>query len=431
MKFEYLCPFPSMPAIREAMKKAVQLKGKGVPLFDFSSGSVGNLLFELSIFKEIKIELNDELPTALKIIANGIKSGILDSFRPVPRALGYSPTTGTPEQKKWVIKYMRDVHGVPLTDDDVDRVACTAGGQQAMTASLRAIRPGTDVFMLQWDYSPIPAIVSGNGCKLTRVKIHDDLSLDVDDLKAKITDKSVFYVSMPNNPTGYTSIEDLKAIVEAMTMKDGGVIWDAPYLFTIFELTPKSAPTRARFNKEVAENLRKKFKEVVEKDYHNTCILSSLSKTCLIAGLRFGFVTANKQWIANIEAVVGRENLSAPTLSFITGTHMLRMFLENPVTHEWMCEILANRITVLLEEGIPLLLPENGLYGALYALVKTPVEGTKFADELLDKGAVTVPGNSFYGEPVNAVRLSLVAVPWLEGDEKWIDSVRALKKALG
>jgi aspartate/methionine/tyrosine aminotransferase len=159
--------------------------------------------------------------------------------------------------------------------------------------------------------------------------------------------------------------------------------------------------------------------------------LSSLSKTCLLAGLRFGFVTANKQWIANIETIIGNESLSAPTFSFIAGAHMLRLFLESPISHEWMCEILANRITVLLEEGIPLLLPKNGLYGALYALVKAPVEGTKFADELLNKGMVTISGNSFHGDPVNAIRLSLVAVPWVDGDEKWIGAVRALKKALG
>jgi aspartate/methionine/tyrosine aminotransferase len=430
MKFEYLRPFPSMPAIREAMAKAVQLREKGVPVFDFSSGSVGNLLFELSIFEELKINLNDELPTSLKIIAEGVKNGLFNSFCPVPRALGYSPTTGTPEQKRWVIKYMKDVHGVPLTDKDIDRVACTAGGQQAMAASLRAIKPNTDVFVLQWDYSSIPGIVNNNGCKLRRVKMHDDLSLDVNDLNSKATNKSVFYLSMPNNPTGYTSVEDFEVILEVMRKKEGGVIWDAPYLFTILELTPKQAPSRARFNKEVAEVVRKKFKKVVEQNYEDMCILSSLSKTCLIAGLRFGFATANRQWIANIEAIVGEENLSAPTLSFITGTSMLRMFLENPVAHEWMCEILAKRITVLLEEGIPLLMPKNGLYGALYALVKTPVEGTKFADELLNQGIVTVPGASFYGGPVNAVRLSLVAVPWVEGDEKWVESVRTLKKAL-
>lgn len=430
MKYEYLRPFPEMPAIREAMMKVAQLREKGVRVFDFSSGSVGNLLFELPIFKEIKIELNDKLSDPLKIIADGVKNGLLSSLFPVPRGLGYSPTTGTPEQKRWVIKYMRTIHGVPLSDEDVDRVACTAGGQQAMTASLRAVKPGTDVFTLQWDYSPIPDIVRDNGCKLTRIKMHDDLSLDVDDLKEKITEKSVFYVSIPNNPTGYVSVEDLKTIVEVMRARDGGVIWDAPYLFTIFELTPKTAPTKAIFNKEVSENVRKKFKEVVEKNYEDMCILSSLSKTCLFAGFRFGFATATEQWIANMEAIIGTENLSAPTLSFITGTRVLQMFLETPITHEWMCEILANRITVLLEEGIPLILPTNGLYGAMYALVKTPIEGKEFMNELLKEGIVTVPGLSFYGGPVNAVRLSLVAVPWVEGDEKWIESVRALKKAL-
>jgi aspartate/methionine/tyrosine aminotransferase len=366
----------------------------------------------------------------LKLIADGIKSGILNSLVPSPRGLGYSPTTGTPEQKRWVIKYMRDIHGMRLKDEDIDKVACTAGGQQAMASSLRAIKPGTDVFMSQWDYSPIPSIVSDNGCKLIRIKMNDDLSLDTDDLESKVTDKSVFYVSMPNNPTGYVSIEDFEAILEIMSAKEGGIIWDAPYLFTILELTPEKAPTRSRFNKEVLETLKQKFKIIVGKHTENICIASSLSKTCLIAGLRFGFVAANEQWIANIEAIVGRENLSAPTLAFITGRNMMQMFLTNPIAHEWMCEILANRITTLLDEGIPLILPKNGLYGALYALVKTPVDGAKFSNELLNKGVVTVSGDSFYGEPVNAVRLSLVAVPWVEGDEKWIESVRALKKAL-
>jgi aspartate/methionine/tyrosine aminotransferase len=412
------------------MVKAVKLREKGVRIFDFSSGSVGNLLFEAPIFKKMKIQLNDQLPTPLRLISNGIKSGMLASFDPKPRALGYSPTTGTPEQKKWVVNYMRNIHGVPLSDEDIDRVVCTAGGQQAMAASLRSIKPGTNVFMLQWDYAPIPSIIKNNECPLIRVKMHEDLSLNVDDLREKVAEKSVFYISMPNNPTGYTSVEDLRTIVEATSTNEGGVIWDAPYLFTILELTPKNSPKKARFNRQAVESLGREFRKVGEEYHESMCILSSLSKTCLIAGLRFGFATANKQWIANMEAIVGRENLSAPTLSFITGTHMLQRFLENPIAHEWMCEILANRITVLLEEEIPLLLPKNGLYGALYALVKTPTEGKRFSDMLLSKGLVTVPGFSFYGEPIDAVRLSLVAVPWVEGDEKWIESVRALRRAL-
>ena len=431
MESGYLRSPPPKPAIREAMVKASALREKGVQVFDFSSGSVGNLLFEVPIFKKMEIHVNEQLPSPLRAISDGIRSGMLASFDPKPRALGYSPTTGTSEQKKWVLEYMRRIHGISLNNEDLDRVVCTAGGQQAMAASLRALRPGTNVLMLQWDYSPIPGIVSNNECALTRVKMHEDLSLDADDLRKKVTDRSVFYVSMPNNPTGYTSVKDLQVIVDVMRANEGGIIWDAPYLFTILELTPRKAPTRARFSKEAAGSVQNGFRKIGEKNHESMCILSSLSKTCLIAGLRFGFATANEQWIANMEAILGRENLSAPTLSFITGTHVLQTFLEDPSAHEWMCEILANRITVLLEEEIPVLLPKNGFYGALYALVKTPTEGKKFSDVILSKGLVTIPGFSFCGEQTNAVRLSLVAVPWVEGDEKWLESVRALRRALG
>jgi len=84
-------------------------------------------------------------------------------------------------------------------------------------------------------------------------------------------------------------------------------------------------------------------------------------------------------------------------------------------------------------EEIPdyLMLPRNGMFGALYALVKTNQESTKVAERLTDEyGIVTIAGNQFYGGPVNAVRVSLVSVPWSEGDETWIQSVKALKKAL-
>ena len=79
-----------------------------------------------------------------------------------------------------------------------------------------------------------------------------------------------------------------------------------------------------------------------------------------------------------------------------------------------------------------LILPKNGIFGALYTLVKTGYsDGKTFADKLIAKyGIVTVPADSFYGGPVNAVRLSLVSVPWSEGDEEWISGVKALKQAL-
>lgn len=133
-----------------------------------------------------------------------------------------------------------------------------------------------------------------------------------------------------------------------------------------------------------------------------------------------------------MNGIIGRENLSSPMSSFISGAEILKRFLENPVSHEWLCTVLANRLTVLMEE-IPeyLMLPRNGMFDALYALVKTNQESTQVAERLMKEyGVVTIAGNQFYGGPVNAVRVSLVSVPWGEGDETWIQSVKALKKAL-
>jgi len=81
--------------------------------------------------------------------------------------------------------------------------------------------------------------------------------------------------------------------------------------------------------------------------------------------------------------------------------------------------------------GEHLLLPGNGLFGALYVLVKTGDQPCKpFADRLIEQnGIVTVACNQFYGGEAHAVRLSLVSVPWTEKEEGWIASVKALKSA--
>ena len=428
MKQEFLSSTPPPPAIRDAMAKAVERKQKHLPVFDFSSGNVGNLPLNSALFSRVEIEINDNLPVELKTLAKGLKQGLTSSYYPQPRGLAYSPTGGTDPIKALVARYFREIQGVPLSDADVNNVIVTAGGQQAMTASLRSLRPGVNLLLLRWEYAPIPGILRDHNLKELRVEANEDLSINLNDLEKKAEKNSVIYMSMPNNPTGYFSPEDFGTIAEIMSTNDCGVIWDAPYLFTVLKITSNSA----RFDNAFLQQELTELKRITEKYYHNMCILSSLSKTCLIAGLRFGFATASEQWIENMSAIVARENLSSPTPSFIIGANILRRFLENPVNHKWLCRILASRLTILMEE-IPdcLMLPENGMFGALYVLLRTNKKAVKFVDKLIKEyGIVTVPGNQFYGDLVNAVRLSLVSVPWSEGDEKWIQSVRTLKKAL-
>jgi aspartate/methionine/tyrosine aminotransferase len=85
-----------------------------------------------------------------------------------------------------------------------------------------------------------------------------------------------------------------------------------------------------------------------------------------------------------------------------------------------------------MEEKLPIILPKNGVFGALYALLDTGGrKGIKFSEVLLNEyGIAVVPGEPFYGGPVSSIRLSLVATPWVTGDEEWVGNVKALKRAL-
>ena len=425
---KFLKPPPPPPAIREAMAKASAREEAGLPVIDFSSGNVGKILAEQRLFTRFELEVNEALPPPLRLIGEALKNGLTEAFYQGLTGIAYSPTGGTETVKKWVLKYFREFHGVPLRDGETSKVIATAGGQQALTAALRSIKPGNTVYLPKWEYAPASGIIENNGCHVSRVPLNEDLSINMDELKGNLDGNSVFYISMPNNPAGYTSPDDLEKIARMMELADGGVVWDAPYLFTILRLKA----SKAIYDKALLNEVVNRFKNVVAKHYQRMCILSSVSKTCLMAGLRFGFATAPTPWIELMNTIIGTENLSSPTHSFAIGVEALRLFLENPITHEWLCQVLADRLTCLLEEDVPLVLPGNGMFGALYALVKTGrLDGDRLASELIDRfGIVTVSGNSFYGGEVNAVRISLVATPWSEGDETWRKNVKALKKAV-
>lgn len=428
MKRNYLSPSPPPPAIRAAMVKVAERLDKKLPLYDFSSGNVGRLPSKIKLFKKFKIDINKDIHESLLSIAEGLVEGITESFYPELKGLSYSPTGGLPYIKRLVLQYFKEIHGIPLLNEDINKVTVTAGGQQALISSLRSLKKNTKLLMLRWDYDATSSTAKSHGLIEVRVNINEDLTINLSDLEKKVVKDSVFYLSMPNNPTGYTSPDDLKNIIKIMAENDGGVIWDAPYIFTILRLNNNKAIYDESF---LMKNLEK-FKEVASKYHEYMCILSSLSKTCLIAGLRFGMAFSYEEWINNMEAIIGRESLSSPTPSFIIGSAILKRFLNNPISHKWTCNILANRLTILIEEiGDYLLLPNNGAFGALYAIVKTPMDGKKFSSILVDKyGIVTIPGEAFYGEPINAIRLSLVSLPWTEEDQEWIKNVRELRKAI-
>lgn len=422
----YLKPPPEPPAIRDAMAKASKREEEGLPVYDFSSGNIGRLLLEYDVFSDISINTGN-MPDRFEPIAEALYKGLKKSFAGSPKGLAYSPTGGTQTQQKTVIEYFKQIHNVPLDHNDTDRVIITAGGQQAMAAALRSISPDAKVITPRWDYAPVTGIASDEAWDFSKLPAQNGLGFDLDDLRKEAKESSVFYTSMPNNPSGYVSAEKLEGAAKVMTERNGGIIWDAPYLFTMFRLKGGEASFSSSFLEEEIG----KFTEIAQKFEDNMCILSSISKTCLAAGLRFGFATAPADWIQNMNGIIGRENLSSPTPSFIMGNEILKTFLDKGVkAHEWVSEILADRVNYLFEKEIPLVIPENGKFGALYVLMEAGENGSDFADKLGERGVISVTGEPFYGAEVDVVRLSLVSVPFVDEDRLWKENVDNLAKRL-
>ena len=106
----------------------------------------------------------DVLPDLLPVV-EGLRDGLVAAYYPTPLGVAYSPTGGTNPIRALVARYYRELHGIPIDDNAADRVIVTAGGQQAMTAALRSIKPGTRVLVPQWEYGPASGVIRRMACR--------------------------------------------------------------------------------------------------------------------------------------------------------------------------------------------------------------------------------------------------------------------------
>ena len=114
-------------------------------------------------------------------------------------------------------------------------------------------------------------------CKLykiptIKIPFDKDMGLDVDEFLSKSKQADILYLDSPNNPTGFQFKKD--EIVDLVKKFDGIVIVDEAY---------------GEFSDYSLANLTKK--------YENLIIVKTFSKTFGLAGLRLGYVLANKKFI--------------------------------------------------------------------------------------------------------------------------------------
>ncbi|ANZ22342.1 histidinol-phosphate aminotransferase [Buchnera aphidicola (Diuraphis noxia)] len=123
--------------------------------------------------------------------------------------------------------------------------------------------------------------------------IKNTWQLDLLNIKLNLNSVKLIYICNPNNPTGSTcSKKDLFDLLE-MTLNTSLVVVDEAYI----EFLPKESMT------------------LYLKKYPNLVILRTLSKAFALAGIRCGFVLAQKEIINILNKIISPYPISIPTAS--------------------------------------------------------------------------------------------------------------------
>ncbi|MFH1453159.1 MAG: pyridoxal phosphate-dependent aminotransferase [Armatimonadota bacterium] len=187
----------------------------------------------------------------------------------------YTPDPGLMELREAVASKYFDNFFIKLSPED--EIIITAGANQAFMEVLAVISdPGDEIIICSPYYFDHEFAIKASGCTPVISPMRErnyGFSLDIKDIESKITPKTKAVVIVtPNNPTGavikFTDLMDLNKIIEKNNLY---LISDETYDKFVFS---PDVPSTAR-------------KLTLEE---NVIVISSLSKTSGLAGMRIGYI---------------------------------------------------------------------------------------------------------------------------------------------
>ncbi|MFG3507533.1 pyridoxal phosphate-dependent aminotransferase [Streptomyces sp. NPDC047821] len=192
----------------------------------------------------------------------------------------YPPGPGVPELRTAVADHQRERYGL-VYDPDTE-VLVTAGATEAIAAALLAlVEPGDEVIALEPYYDSYAACVAMAGGTRVPVTLRPDgdrFVLDLDELRAAVTDRTrLILLNTPHNPTGTVLTRDELAAVAALAVeRDLLVVTDEVYEHLVFDGEHIPIAT---------------FPGMRER----TVTISSAGKTFSFTGWKIGWVTATPE----------------------------------------------------------------------------------------------------------------------------------------
>ncbi len=195
-------------------------------------------------------------------------------------------------QPENLIGAYREYCGLSADNIRAENILATRGADEGIELLIRTFCTAYQdkVLICPPTYGMYAISAENHGVDTIKIPLTDELSLDLNALKAQVGKVKVVFLCSPGNPTGnILAAEEIKATL-ALFAETAIVVVDEAYI----EFSPEQS---------VVSWL---------KDYPHLVVLRTLSKAFALAGLRCGFTLANEDIITMLSKVIAPYPISAP-----------------------------------------------------------------------------------------------------------------------
>lgn len=293
---------------------------------------------------------------------------------------GYMSNAGFQETRQAVAEIVTREQEIKVQADHIVMTCGAAGGLN--TALKTILNPGDQVIVPKPYFVEYGFYTQNHNGEMILVNTNNDFSLNVDNIKAAINEKTrAVLINSPNNPTGKVYSEnEIKALSSIL------VKYTKTYNRPIYLLSDEP------YRKIVYDGIHV---PSILKNYDQSMIITSFSKTLSLAGERIGYIAVNPS-CNGIDTLLSGLIFSNRILGYVNAPALMQRVIAELPDISVDVSIYKKRRDMLIDglgdAGYKFSKPE----GAFYFFCKSPLEDDiKFVKLLQEHNILVVPGTGF------------------------------------
>ncbi len=295
----------------------------------------------------------------------------------------YGPSAGQPELRQAIAEYVSKTRGVKVTSDEV--VVVPGGKPIIFFTILSLIDEGDEVIYPNPGFPIYESMIHYVGGRAVPIQLREerDFALDVDELKALISDRTkLIIINSPQNPTGgILERHDIEEIARVIGDRNIMVMSDEIYSRLLFD-------GGQHFSIMSVPGMQER-----------TILLDGFSKTYAMTGWRMGYGVMRPDLAAQMTRLMTNSNSCTASFTQIAGVEAIR---GDQASVDHMRDEFQRRRDVFVAglnkiKGFSCRLPK----GAFYVFPNITATGWKskpLADALLEQGGIAALSGTAFGE---------------------------------